>query len=181
MIQPIHIALSGKMASGKSLIATYLVKQHGFVELVFAARLKEIAADMFNLDVARKDEKGRMLLQQLAHHMREIDPMVWIRYIIRKIPLEGNVVISDVRYPNEFNTLHNLGFTMVRMFMSKSMQLILVRKLYPDIPPILMYDYSETALDGFEFDAIIDNDLGVPLALLHKQVDALISSIVRVK
>lgn len=170
----IRIGLCGKMASGKSLVANYLVLKYGFTELAFAARLKEIATEIFSLDVAKKDEQGRLILQQLGHKMREIEPTVWIRYVLRQIPSEGNVVISDVRYPNEFYTLQSLGFHMVRMYMRPEVQRMLVRKNYPGVPEILLDDYSEVALDAFRFDTIISNDKGVPLKSVYGQVDTML-------
>lgn len=173
----LRIALSGRMASGKSLVAKYLVKQYGFKELAFAARLKEMAAELFNVDVKHKDEAGRLLLQQLAHHMRAIDPMIWVRYIIRRIPIEGAVVVSDVRYPNEFHTLQSLGFTMVCMYMSPFTRQEIIGHVYPGIPAILQDDYSERALDDFKFDVTINNDKGVPLDQVYRQVDELIAKL----
>lgn len=165
------------MASGKSLVAKYLVDTYGFKELAFAARLKEIAADIFAMDVAKKDEKGRSLLQQLAQHMREIDPMVWVRYVLRQVPEEGNVVISDVRFPNEYQTLKRLGFTMVRMAIDRPTQERVVAEHYPGLPLVLMEDYSETALDNFDFDAYINNNGGVPLKRVYQQVEHLIDQL----
>lgn len=95
----VRIALSGKMASGKSLVAQYLVDRYGFKELAFAARLKVIATELFGPDIALKNARGRFILQQLADRMRGIDQAVWVRVILHAIPATGNVVISDVRFP----------------------------------------------------------------------------------
>lgn len=165
----IHIALSGKMTSGKSLVATHLCKQHGFVELAFAARLKQLAEELFQ--VKKKDERGRSILQQLAPNLRAIDPNIWLNYIIKQIPEAGNVVISDVRYPNEFERLKGMGFVMVRMWATRKCQEEMVARVYPGVPLELLDDYSETALDGYMYDYTIDNDCPTPLGVVYNQVD----------
>lgn len=169
----LRIGLSGKMASGKSLVAGYLVDKYHFMELAFAARLKEIATEMFGFDVAKKDERGRYVLQQFAQYMREIDPLVWVRYILKRVPDAGNVVISDVRFPNEFDTLKNLGFTMVRMTMSRATQERIVRAHYPGVPLVMLDDYSERAVDDKPFDFTINNDSGVTIEQVFSQVDTM--------
>ncbi len=173
----IRIGLSGKMSSGKSLVASYLVKNHGFTELSFAARLKQIVREMFDIDVDKKDERARSVLQQFAQHSREIDPLVWVRYIIRRLPDTGNVVISDVRFGNEFSTLQHIGFTMVRMMMDRPTQEEFIAKTYPGLPLILLDDQSETELDNYPFDYYIDNGGTVPLADVYKQVDMLVQQL----
>jgi hypothetical protein len=170
----LKIGLSGKMASGKCLVAEYLCNRYQFTELAFAARLKEIATEMFGFDVAKKDERGRYVLQQFAVHMREIDPLVWVRYVLRRIPEKGNVVISDVRFANEFDTLKSLGFTMVRMTMSRATQERIVRVHYPGLPLVMLDDYSERAVDNKPFDYAIDNDTGVTMEQVYMQVDGII-------
>lgn len=171
----IRIGISGKMCSGKSLVARYLTDKYNFIEMSFASRLKELALELF--DVKQKDERGRFILQQLANHLREIDPAVWLRYLVARIPIDCNIVISDVRYPNEYQTLKSLGFSLVRMQMSRKEQERLVEENYPDIPLILLDDYSETALDEQAFEFSIRNDWDVALEAVYGQVDALIGTL----
>lgn len=163
-----RIGLSGKMCSGKSLVAAYLVKHHNFIELSFAQRLKELAEELFN--VKQKDERGRFILQQLANHLREIDANVWVRYLMHRIPRSGNVVISDVRYPNEYSALKAIGFTLVRMRQSRVEQERLITENYKGLPLILLDDYSETALDKYKFNVYVDNDTNNTLDDVYIQV-----------
>ena len=69
------IAITGKMCSGKTTIANYLIeKNNQFVKISFADKVKEIATDLFNMK-----EKNRYLLQSIGTKMREIDEDVWAR------------------------------------------------------------------------------------------------------
>lgn len=176
----LRIGLFGKMASGKSLVAQHLVDEYGFVELAFAARLKQICSEMFGFDVAKKDERGRLILQQFAQHMREIDASVWVRYIMQQIPPQGNVVISDMRFPNEYWQLTQMGFATVRMIMDRETQERMVAKSYPGLPLVLLDDYSETALDDKPFDYSINNSTGYSLDNVYAQVDDMVGRL-RVK
>jgi len=166
-----RIALSGKMASGKSLVAKHLVNEHNFTELSFAAKLKEICAVLFP---RAKYEKDRWLLQQVGQTMREFDPQVWIRFVLPAIEPGKDIVISDVRYPNEYETLRQLGFVMVRMYASYKARLTYIEKAYPGMPLVFLDSYDEVALDQYPFNYIIDNDLSTPLREVYRQVDRMI-------
>jgi hypothetical protein len=165
------------MSSGKSVVADFLTKNCDFRELSFAAKLKEITSDLFG--VQGKDPIERSILQQVGMHMREVDPSVWVRYVVRQVPLHKHVVISDVRYPNEFATLKGLGFVMVRMVMSAEEQARLLQQHYPGLPQILTEDYSETALDDFKFDHYIYNEKENTIQDVYDQAARLIDGLVK--
>lgn len=42
------LAIVGLMASGKTTLAEYLVEKEGYIRVSFAARLKELAATVYN-------------------------------------------------------------------------------------------------------------------------------------
>jgi hypothetical protein len=162
------------MASGKSLVATYLVEHHGFTELCFAKKMKEVCAELFP---HAKYDKDRWLLIQVGELLRELDANVWIRFVLQDIKPDANIVISDVRLPKEYWALRRLNFAMVRMYVSRQSQLAYIAKAYPDMPLVLLDDYTETALDNYPFDFCIDNDLAVPLEEVYKQVDIMLEEI----
>ena len=96
------IAITGKMCSGKTTIATYLIaKNNQFVKISFADKVKEIATDLFNMK-----EKNRYLLQSIGTKMREIDEDVWASYTVNKACKQNFVIIDDLRYKNEMNKYH---------------------------------------------------------------------------
>ena len=171
----IRIGLSGKMCSGKSLIAAYLVKSYGFTECSFAARVKELAAEL--LDVRDKGDRGRYLLQQLANHMREIDPNIWVRYLVNRLPVDRPVVVSDIRYPNECDELERRGFIIIRMQQDRAEQERLIQENYLGLPLMLLDDLSETALDSRVFKYKINNGTNVPLTAVYAQADAIMGKL----
>jgi dephospho-CoA kinase len=75
-----------------------------------------------------------------------------------------NIIITDVRYLNEFEALKKLGFTTVKITRD-------IRVINRD-----SNHTSETSLVGAKFDEYIDNN--GTLQYLYKQVDDLIKKII---
>jgi hypothetical protein len=108
------IGLSGAIGAGKTTVAARLVEQHGFKEYYFAKKLKEIIADLCQYDLLalnsgpwreqldpKYGKSPRQIMQQVGTAMRDIITTdIWIDYLMRSLP-EGDIVISDARFPNE--------------------------------------------------------------------------------
>lgn len=122
------IGLTGVAGSGKSTVANYLVEQHGFTRLSFAAplkkmlrtldpimgllgsepvRLSELFAYGFTENSLKASEQFgkeyRHLLQVLGTDcIRAIDPEFWIKAAEKNLTdPNGKYVFDDVRFPNE--------------------------------------------------------------------------------
>ena len=76
-------AITGPMCSGKSTIANILKTVNKELEIYsFGKKIKDIAHDqLFNMDGNLKD---RTLLINIADKMRDIDPDIWAKYIIKQ-------------------------------------------------------------------------------------------------
>jgi dephospho-CoA kinase len=94
----IRFVLIGRAGSGKDTVADYLIEKYGFQKISFAAKLKEIAQEMFP-ELWKTDKRN--LLQSLGMKFREVEENVWVNYVINNLP-EGNIVITDCRYENEY-------------------------------------------------------------------------------
>lgn len=145
-VKPVRIAISGKMRSGKDTVAQRLVERHGFTRYAFADRLKELAAELFEV---KPGDKNRAVLVTLGRRMCEIDKLVWVRHVLGKIPLGADVVVSDLRFGYELQELKHLGFRIVRIDVSRARQLLRLQSTEPDMDLALLDDISETALDGW--------------------------------
>ena len=130
------IAIAGRMASGKTTLAQELVKdfqrngqEASIVSL--AGKVKEIATDLFGMT-----EKNRPLLQQIGMKMREIEPDVWLDYVINIADEEqakGNIVIvDDVRFVNEAEKLYQNGWKVIRIAVNEETQMERLKKTYSD-------------------------------------------------
>jgi len=116
------------MCSGKDTLWEYLVSI-GFLEPVqfaFADKVKEISEDLFKVDVVRKDDRARRVLQQVGASMREIESNVWIDYvldeIVNKYNSRENYGITDVRHLNEADAIVEAGGRIILLTASEDLR-----------------------------------------------------------
>ena len=69
-------------------------------------------------------------MQQIGTKFREIDDKVWINYIINKHV--NNIIIDDVRYQNEINALKDAGYILIKLSISRELQVRRLKELYKD-------------------------------------------------
>jgi len=118
---PVKLALSSKAGCGKSTIAERLVKSYGFIELSFAEKLKQICLNLFPELMTGDSNKNnsRWILQKFGTDCREIDQFVWIKPVLQQLDNEyknvPRIVVSDLRYLNEYLVLKSRGFKLVRI------------------------------------------------------------------
>lgn len=171
---PLVVGLSGKKRAGKDTFARVLVEERGFHRVAFADPLREAAlaldpivalGPMFQSIVGEPDARVlrlsqvvegegweaakerpevRRTLQRYGVAIREIDPGFWIRAALRTIEaVPGPIVVTDVRFPNEAEAISDLGGHVVRV----------------NRPGLASADEheSETALDDYPFDLVVEN------------------------
>lgn len=136
------IGFVGFIGSGKDTAADYLVNFHGFRRDSFANTLKDAVAAVFGWDrillEGRTKEAREWREQQddwwTTRLGRVITPRwvlqywgtevcregfhddIWIASLENKMRKTGdNIVISDVRFPNEIKAIHNAGGIVVRV------------------------------------------------------------------
>jgi hypothetical protein len=121
--------------SGKSTCAHRLVDTHGFKRLSFATPLKKAVAatirgtcyaqdvEMVDSQKDTLDEKlgctPRDIMIAYGMAMRNVDPDFWVRILLRNAEYEMecgyNVVIDDLRFPNEAKALREFGSTIINV------------------------------------------------------------------
>ena len=149
--KPIRIAFGYKMGSGKDTSADYLIQKYGGDKISFAKPLYDI------LKYAQKIagfplENDRMFLQWIGNEWgrgKNLD--VWADAGMRNLT-DGNVVLSDLRYINEFYACKKNGILCVKINRIVSDN----RKGTGAVTHI-----SETELDSIpdeEWDYIIENN-----------------------
>ena len=149
------IAICGKLCSGKSYLANYLANKYNAKIYSFGYGVKKYCKEIFNMEY-----KDRKLLQNFAQKMREIDKDVWVKYTINKINTENheNIIVDDLRFPNELETLTNAGFIIIRLIVDKGLQIQRIMKTYPN-----SYQEHINRLDdvseSFVENLIIDNTI----------------------
>lgn len=129
------IALSGCKGSGKSTLANHL-KENGYTELTFAEPLKQLIITLFGIDPSwvYDPNKKETIIPDLGVSGRELCQVIgtelfrkglndylpnlklrggniWIHSMLSQLDkTNGNIVISDCRFPDEYQALHSAGF-----------------------------------------------------------------------
>ena len=124
------IAITGKMCSGKTTLSNYLCSiEPSFQVFSFARKVKEVASDLFNMNPLKKD---RSLLISIGQKMRDIDPNVWINYVIQQTQGIEYCLIDDLRYQNEYEALAKNGWKIIQLKVSDELQEKRIKEIYPD-------------------------------------------------
>ena len=122
------IAICGKMCSGKTTLANYIMRTFpGYTKYSFAGKVKELCVELFNMQ-----GKDRSLLINFANKMREIDPDVWVNQVLKQTEGKQNCIIDDVRYQNEVDALIHDGWTFIQLNVPYSIQRQRIMRLYPN-------------------------------------------------
>lgn len=171
------ICISGKAQHGKDTTAAILkelLEGNGKRVMIahFADLLKYICKTYFGWD-GKKGERGRHILQYVGTDViRARSPDYWADFIVNFLSMFQDewdyVLLPDCRFPNEYE-----------LFKHSGLDTVLVRVERPNfvspLTPEQQAHKSETALDGYKFDYIIQNDRG--LDELRDCVKALIDEI----
>lgn len=121
-----RIAITGNLCSGKSYLSKILMKRYNLELYSFAGKIKEIATDLFQMT-----QKNRLLLQNIADKMKEIDPDIWIKYLLSDIGDKDNIIIDDLRFENELTYLKEHGFTIIRLNIPDDIRMERIKNTYP--------------------------------------------------
>jgi len=180
------LGICGFIGSGKNTVADYLVEKYDFVPVSFAAVLKDTCASLFGWDremLEGKSEESRIQREQVDSFWAErlqiscftpryalqyigtdvlrdhFHKDIWVIAAEKRIQKYKNVVISDVRFPNEVKMIYRNGgeLWMVRRGLPEWYDMAyhepeLMAEEYPEVHS------SEYAWVNNEFDAYMDND-----------------------
>ncbi len=124
------IGLIGNKYSGKSTTANYLKQQYNFEEHAFATHLKNIIKTAFHIDdeylYGNKKEDIIHEYNKTARQIMQITGDMYktnfgsdffvnqIEYILQNSD-NMNIVISDIRFLNEYNLIKKYGGYMIRI------------------------------------------------------------------
>lgn len=129
------VALNGRAGSGKSEVAQYLVRRHGYTLLKFAEPLKAMIATYYRLVHGANEEAIEAVIEG---HLKEeptamlegkttrwamqtlgtewgrkcIGESFWVNSWAHRVErTEGDIVVDDLRFNNEAEKVLNLGGT----------------------------------------------------------------------
>jgi dephospho-CoA kinase len=189
---PVRIALTGRMRSGKDSVADYLARQYGFARFAFGDGIRkvchELFPDQFRDGLNGASRKPRALLQGVGQAMRAFDPDVWINRTLNEVndwlrvntiveTVKPNVVICDLRQPNEYARLRTEGFVIIRVNASDETRIQRMIDAGDTFDDGTLTHETEQHVDSFAVDYEIDNNGS--LAELYAQVDEIMADINR--
>ena len=170
------IGLTGKARVGKDTVANFLMAEHDYVRMAFADPLKRAAAEIFGLTPTQmQDEFKEIPVQYWGMSPREIfqklgteavrdvfGPEVWVKRLgmgLDVVRHTKNVVITDVRFPNEVEFLIRQGGVLVE-----------IRRDVSDVRA-----HRSEAGVGVEADIVIDNNSSVDA--LYAQIELMLGTL----
>ena len=188
---PKLIGITGRKFNGKDTMGDYYVKHHGYVRIAFADSLKKGCGEIFGFtdEQLYGNQKEtidkfwkvspRTVLQyvgtdlfrnQLCNIMPNVESNIWVKVVQKKImsawETNPNIkfVVTDVRFMNECNMIHDMGGTVVRVCRDS-------------VNPILDTHLSEMEIDKLPADYQIKNN-GSIKDLYNSAKDMLVWNIV---
>jgi hypothetical protein len=162
------VGLSGKIGSGKSTVSE-IFRENNFKLDSFANSVKDVSNSIFGFDRSRlegitkedriwretPDERYTSLLGKsfsprdsliligTTLGRNQIHPDIWVESVFNRYDSKKNLLITDVRFPNEYNSIKKRGGVLIRINRQSSYRI---------------EHESECALDKYNFDYVIEND-----------------------
>ena len=184
------VGISGKRGSGKDLLASLLVERHGYCRLSFAEELKRRVREDFGLtkeqtDGSKKEDNTqyiksiippnagpedtvvafmwtpRDIMIEYGQFFRKFDPNYWVNKVFKSAEGE-KLCVSDVRFKNEADYIKKLGGIVVRLERKPELNVY---------GPNQIDDVSETDLDSYDFDLVLDAEDNINKASLEAFAD----------
>ena len=156
------IGLSGYARSGKDTMASTLCLNYGYRRVSFADPMREAILTLnpkidsithvsdyvqdYGWDMAKQNPEIRRLLQVFGTEIgrKMFGENVWIDMAFKDIKPDENVVIADVRFPNEADAIKQRGGKVIRVNRHNH--------------SAVNRHKSEIAMDNYMFDHAIYND-----------------------
>lgn len=147
-----RLALGSQARVGKDTFADYVCDKYNCKRFAFAEGIYTIASTIQDL-LGKSREKDPRLLQMLGTQLKNIyGENVWVERTLAQIDQHiannpsADIVITDLRFPNEMEALKSRGFTTIRIHR--------VNRIIDRDPTHI----SEIALENAEFDYNIFNN-----------------------
>jgi hypothetical protein len=129
-----------------------------------------------------RDCKPRSLLQGVGQSLRLYDENVWINRTLTEIEVQrqlgvvDNVVISDVRQPNEVAKLQELGFVLIRINTQNEIRIERMQASGDSFKPEDLTHETESNIDLYPVNYEVYNTGG--FVNLYYQLDYVMADII---
>lgn len=163
MVQ-IKIGLLGEMRAGKDTVAEIIVEELGQRNTDLYAFSSGIH-DVIKRYLPGEYDKGkpREALQRIGQLFREFDPDVWVNNLLLSADLvvseitNSNVIVTDVRQPNEAKRLKEEGYTIIKVTADTDVRTARAAKAGDNFSAEMLTHETEQLVNECEFDVEINN------------------------
>ncbi len=157
----LKIAVTGRIRAGKDEFAKMFIKD-GYAEFKFGTGIAEIIQTYFPEDWMKG--KPRHHYQFIGQQLRQLDPDVWINYVLQDIDdyldenSNGDVIITDMRQVNEAERLRNLGFQIIKVTAREDIRIDRMWKSGDTFSLEHMHHETEKQVDKIVADITVENN-----------------------
>ena len=109
-----NVGIIGKMGSGKTTAAEFLVENHGFARMGLADPIRNFVINEIGIK-GKEDPLYRIMAQKIGTDVvRKHKPSAWIDNLCRRAEQETRpIVVGDIRFINEAEELSKRGWKLV--------------------------------------------------------------------
>lgn len=104
----LQVALSGRSGSGKTEVASYLERRHGYVRVSTGRLCRQLCRDLFA-------SESKTLMNAVTDAMRGIQPDVWLAAALRHAPAGQPLVVDSMRFHEDHQLLRACGYELWRV------------------------------------------------------------------
>lgn len=175
------LAISGKMASGKTSLANAIVREFPQKRVAFvsnAGPLKEVAMFLCGMP-PEEEKKDRPLLIELGDVVRKREVNRLVKMAVQKARLLAQwndiVIVDDLRFKNEAPFLQGAGFKLLRLETDLEIRQQRIMEKYPATWKThfeKLNSTSETQLDDYkEWDMVVNTTTQLPKSILFEIIN----------
>lgn len=186
--KPVKLGILGEIRAGKDTVSQILAKQLYEMEgsrpteyFAFSTGIhdviKLIMPEVYQLGKPRKE------LQHIGQEMRKLKPDVWIDYLFNHRDftnaerLSQNIIITDVRQPNEVKRLQEKGYKIIKVTASKEVRMARAKAVGDNFSPEMFEHETEKVIHDCPYDFLIDNSFSKDV--LESKVREILEEVVR--
>ena len=163
-----HVALSGRSGSGKTEVASYLERGHGYVRVSTGHLCRRLCRDLFT-------SESKTVMNAVTDAMRAIQPDVWLAAALRHAPAGQPLVVDSMRFHEDHQLVRDGGYELWRVEAPQELRWERLRRRGQEFNAARDDNaVAEVELDGATHDRLIINAGCLPD--LWKQVEAALQS-----
>jgi hypothetical protein len=171
-MKQIKIGILGEIRAGKDTVSellSYQIREMGSRKptefFAFATGIHDVI--QLTMPELYQLGKPRQALQGIGQELRKHKPDVWIDYLFNSSAygwaevLGQNMIVTDVRQPNEAIRLQEKGFVIIKVTASPEVRIQRAKAVGDNFTPEMLNHETEKAIQLCPYDFLIDNSYSI--------------------